>query len=83
MKEKFFAFVEDAKKKKDLSLLTNAFKRKAEETKQDMTKLEETVSLKKKQKKYLSYLGTFVWMFYIYTDFIDICVWCQSHPYRW
>ena len=52
MKEKFFAFVEDAEKKKDLSLLTNAFKRKAEETKQDMAKLEEKVSLKKKQKKY-------------------------------
>lgn len=46
-----FVFVEDADKKKDLSLLSaaNALKRKSEEMKQGMRKLEETlVSWKKK-----------------------------------
>ena len=51
--EIFLAFDEDAKKKKVFSLLSaeNALKRKDEETKQDMAKLEETsMSLKKKRK---------------------------------
>ena len=48
-----FVFVEGAKKKNDLSLVfaANASKRKAEETNQDMTKLEETLLLLKKKQK--------------------------------
>ena len=44
-KEKFFVFVEDVEKKKDLSLLSasNALIRKSEETKQDMKKIEEAL----------------------------------------
>ena len=51
--EIFFDFVEDAKKKKGFLLLSaeNALKRKDEEAKQDMAKLEETsISLKKKRR---------------------------------
>ena len=45
LKEKFFVFVEDVEKKKDLSLLSasNALVRKSEETKQDMKKIEEAL----------------------------------------
>ena len=45
LEEKFFVFVEDAEKKKDLSLLSaaNALKRKSGETKQHIKKLEETL----------------------------------------
>ena len=45
LKEKFFVFVEDVEKKKDLSLLSasNALIRKSEETKQDMKKIEEAL----------------------------------------
>ena len=45
LKEKFFVFVEDVEKKKDLSLLSasNALIRKSEETKQDMRKIEEAL----------------------------------------
>ena len=81
LEKNFFAFVEDAEKKKDLPLLStvNAIKRKAEETKQDMTKLEETVALKKKQKRIYIIKGqlhiTCMDVFY-YTGFIGICVWC-------
>ena len=45
LEDNFFVFVEDAEKRKDLSLLSvaNALKKKSNETKQDMKKLEETL----------------------------------------
>ena len=75
MENGFFSFVEDIEKKNNLLLLSaaNARKIKAEETKQDVTKLEETlVSLKKKQKKYRSYIGTVAHHLYGCFIFIQI-----------
>ena len=65
--EKYFSFAEDTKKKKDLSLLwaTSVLKWKAEERKQDMSKLKETPSvIAEKVMKYLSYLGTAAYHLY-------------------